>query len=354
VPVPVFNLEKEFNMNMRHGFFTAIAFIAAAGVCHAVDTIKLTKGAVAGKVINTTPAEVELEQGPAGSTKQVAVNQIQAIFYDNDPTDLKSAKNHVLAGRYAEGKAALDRIKKNAARPAVQQDIEFYRAFCAAKLALSGSGKPADAEPLMKAFIDANDKSYHYFEALEIEGDLLAADGRYGPATQYYARLQQAPWPDYKMRAGVASGRALLAQGKIDEAQNAFDKVIATQADDELALAQQSAAKLGKARAWIAAKNIAEGVKIAEDILKAADADDEPLQARAYNVLGTAYRQSGEVQKALLAFLRVDLLYSNVPDAHAEALANLAELWEQARKMDRAAQARKTLKEKYPNSPWAK
>jgi tetratricopeptide (TPR) repeat protein len=340
-------------MNKRQWLFVMVACLSAAGVCYAVDTVKLTKGSVAGKILNTSPAEVEVEQA-AGTTKQIPVNQIQTIFFENEPTDLKSAKNHALAGRYAEAKAAMDRIKRDATRSVIQQDIEFYRAYCAAKWALIGSGKPSDAESLMNAFIDANDKSHHYFEAVEVEGDLLAALGHYQQAAEYYARLQQAPWPDYKMRADVATGRALLGQGKIDEAQAAFDKVIGAQADGEPARTQQTAAKLGKSRAWIAAKNTAEAVKLAEGILKAADAEDEPLQARAYNVLGAAYRQSGETQKALLAFLRVDLLYPNIPDAHAEALANLADLWEQARKMERAAEARKTLKEKYPNSPWAK
>ena len=43
-----------------------------------------------------------------------------------------------------------------------------------------------------------------------------------------------------------------------------------------------------------------------------------------------------------------------MPDAHAEALANLADLWEQVHKTERANRARKTLEEEYKDSPWAK
>ena len=76
--------------------------------------------------------------------------------------------------------------------------------------------------------------------------------------------------------------------------------------------------------------------------------------ARAYNVLGTAYRQTGRTQEALLAFLHVDVLYPSVPEAHAEALANLADLWQQVHQNERANRARKTLEEEYPDSPWTK
>jgi outer membrane protein assembly factor BamD (BamD/ComL family) len=43
-----------------------------------------------------------------------------------------------------------------------------------------------------------------------------------------------------------------------------------------------------------------------------------------------------------------------VPSAHAEALANLVDLWEQVHKIDRANSARKILQERYKDSPWAK
>ena len=71
-------------------------------------------------------------------------------------------------------------------------------------------------------------------------------------------------------------------------------------------------------------------------------------------MLGTAQRQAGRVKEALLAFLHVDILYPGVPDAHAEALANLAELWDQVHKGERANRARQTLQEQYKDSPWAK
>jgi tetratricopeptide (TPR) repeat protein len=342
-------------MKTRYFVLAAAVSLAAAGVSSAIDSVKIAnKPLCRGRVVSMSPLKVTIEEGAEGQTKDIPVNQIQAVSYENEPIDLKTAKAHVLNNRYAEAMTALERIKEDSGRPEIQQDIDFYKALCAAKLALGGSGKIADAGRMMKAFADTNTKSYHYFEASETVGDLLVAIGRYAQAAEYYHRLDEAPWPDYQMRAGVAAGRALLAQGKIDEANAAFDKVIATQGQGEQAQSQRLLARLGKASALSAAKKSDEAIKMVEDLLKTADPEDAPLMARAYNVLGTAYRQAGRTKEALLAFLHVDVLYPAVPDAHAEALANLADLWEQVHKGERANRARKTLEEDYRDSPWAK
>ena len=343
-------------MKMRWLVLAAVVSLAAGSVSRALDSVKTTKNTLLGRILGMSPVQVELEQSSGGATKEIEipVNQIQALFYEDDPVELKTAKTHVLGGRYADALAALERIRGDVGRREIEQDIDFYKALCTAKLAIGGSGKIAEAGRMMKAFADANSKSYHYFEASEIVGDLLVAVRQYAQAAEYYGRLDRAPWPDYKMRAGVATGRALLAQRKIDEATAAFDKVIATEAEGELAQGQRAFAKLGKASALVASKKPDEAIKMVEDILKKVDAEDAPLWARAYNVLGTAHRQAGRTKEALLAFLRVDVLYWSVPDAHAEALANLADLWEQVHQTERANRARKTLEEEYRDSPWSK
>jgi len=342
-------------MKRRCLILTLVLSCAMGGASRAFDTIKTGKGAFYGNVVGMDSTKVEFRQSSGNSlVKQIPVNEIETILYEGEPPDLKMAKNHVLAGRYAEALTALKKIEKTPDRQEVRQDIEFYRALCAAKLAMAGNMKIPDAGRMMKAFADANAKSYHYFEASQVVGDLLVAVGSYVPAAEYYARLDRAPWPDYRMRAGVAVGRALLAQGKTEEALAAFNKVLATEAEGNAAQTQRMAASLGKAGALVAMKKNDDAIKAVEGVLEKADPEDAPLMARAYNILGAAQRQAGRTKEALLAFLHVDVLYAAVHDAHAEALANLAELWEQVHKTDRANRARKTLMERYPDSPWAK
>jgi len=346
---------KERIMKKRCLLLAIVLSCAIGGAAPAFDTVKTRKGSLYGEIVSMDSAKVELRQTAGNAlVKQIPVNEIQTIFYEGEPPDLKAAKNHVLAGHYAEGLASLKKIEKTPNRQEMQQDIEFYQALCAAKLALGGNMKIADAGRMMKAFADANTKSYHYFEASEAVGDLLVAVGSYGPAAEYYGRLDMAPWPDYRMRAGVAAGRALLEQGKIEEALADFDKVLATKAEGDSAEQQRMAATLGKAGALVALKKLDEAIKTVDGFLEKADPENAPLMARAYNILGTAQRQAGRTKEALLAFLHVDVLYASVPDAHAQALANLVDLWEQVHKTERANRARKTLEERYPESPWTK
>jgi tetratricopeptide (TPR) repeat protein len=342
-------------MRKRCLALTLVLSCAVGGAAAAFDRIKTSKGTLYGEIVGMDSAKVEIRQsGGNGLVKQIPANDIQAVFYEGEPLELKAAKNHVLADRFAEAWTALKKIGKTPERPEVVQDVEFYKALCASKLALAGSMKVVDAGRMMRAFADANPKNYHYFEASEVVGDLLVAVGLYAPAAEYYARLDAAPWPDYRMRAGVAAGRALLSQGKTEEALAGFDKVLATTAEGDAAQQQRMAATLGKAAALVASKRSDEAVKIVEAFLDKADPENAPLMARAYNIMGTAQRQAGRTKEALLSFLRVDVLYASAHDAHAEALANLADLWEQDHKTERANRARKTLEERYPESPWAK
>jgi len=349
-------------MKMRCFVGAVLVCFAAAGVSRAIDTVKTTtaKAPLRGHVTGTSAVKIDFEKGTTGGiAEEIPVNTILSIDFEDEPAELKFAKGHIQGGRYAEALESLGKIKEMPGRAEIKQDVEFYKALATAKLALGGSGKIAAAGRTMKAFADANSKSYHYFEAAETVGDLLVAARLYTPAAEYYGRLEKAPWPEYKLRAEAAMGRALLAQGKVAEAAAAFDKVLAAPvpsdpAVKEMVQNQQTLAKLGKAGTLVATKKPDEAIKIVEGILKTADPEDVMLLARAYNVLGAAQRQAGRPKEALLAYLHVDVLYSNFPDAHAEALANLTELWEQVHKSERANNAKKRLEEEYPDSPWAK
>jgi len=140
----------------------------------------------------------------------------------------------------------------------------------------------------------------------------------------------------------------------IAQAAEAFDSVIRNNAEGELAEAQRLAARLGKARCYANTDRPDEAIKMITEIITKAEPEDIELHARAYNALGTAHRKADRVQDALLAFLHVDTLYFQVSEAHAEALSNLAQLWNEIGKTEEAVRAQQILAERYKNSPWAK
>jgi tetratricopeptide (TPR) repeat protein len=327
--------------------------LTGATLALGADTIRTTEKTYGGQITKMSPLEVVIEVNAV--EQEIPVNQIENIFFDDEPTGLKSARTYAANRAYENALGALEKIDKSTInRREVLQEIDYLKAYCTAQLALEGTGDIKPAGSLMIGFARDNAGHYRYLDACEVIGDLLVALGAHAQAEEYYTRLAQAPWADYKMRAGVAAGRARLAQGKVQEAAQAFDSVLKNTSEGELADAQRLAAKLGKARCFAAADRPDEAIKMVEEIIQKADPEDIELHARAYNALGTAHRKANRLKEALLAFLHVDTLYFQVSDAHAEALSNLAQLWNEVGKTEEAVRAQQILEEQYRNSPWAK
>jgi tetratricopeptide (TPR) repeat protein len=341
---------------------TATVLVLAASAS-ALDSVKTVSGVtVSGKVSRMNWDKVEIDQGLGENktTKEIPANQIVTIFYDSGSPPVKkamlAAKTEIaLKRQYAEGLKSLEKINpRDLDDEYLKQDFDFYTALANAKLALSGEGEVRDAGKAMLDFVKKNPESYHLLEASETLGDLLVAVHSYPAAEEYYGKLATAPWPETKMRAGVLIGRAQLAQNKFEEAHRSFQSVLDNAADGPAANIERATALVGNASVLIGEKKADEAVKMLGGIIEKGDSEDAELMSRAYNALGTAYRQLGDLNEAKFAFLHTDMLYSAVPDAHAEALANLAEIWQQLHKPERAAEARKTLEDRYKNSRWAK
>ncbi len=333
---------------------TAVAIALAAHGSLALDRVQTKKGQLNGTIESVSPTEVVLRRrGKANET--IAVNEIAFIQYDGEDPKMAVARKGAIDGRYKAALATLNKLAQSqASRPEIAQDIKYYQAFCAAKLALSGVGDIKDAGKQLRAFVEGNPQTYHLYEAYEVLGDLFVAVDAFGPAQEFYDRVASAPWPDYKMRAFVAKGRALRAQKKFPEAQQAFEAAIAMK-DDPTTAAVRRAALLGKAACMTDRSQYEEAITLVEDVIAgAASVEDAAIHAEAYTTLGNCYRQAGRQKDALLAFLHVDLLYPGFPRQHAEALANLTDLWNELGQRKRAQEASQILQERYQNSPWAK
>jgi tetratricopeptide (TPR) repeat protein len=345
-------------------FTTAAMILLAAATANAMDSIKTVNGtSVSGKVTKIDWDKVEIEQGIGEnkSMKEVPANQIVTIYFDSGHPPVKKAldsarKDIAEKKQYAEGLKSLAKIKPDEINsPELKQDYEFYAALANAKLFFGGEEKIQDVRKAMLDFVQGNPNSYHLLEASEILGDLLVAEGSYVQAEGYYGKLAKTSWPETKMKAGVLIGRTQLKQNKFEEAEKSFQSVlnnmdIKGREADELRLA----ALLGKANVLVGLDKAKEAVEMLNQIIQKHDSEDAEPMAYAYNALGNAYRKLGNPNEAKFAYLHTDQLYSSVPDAHAEALANLVEIWTELRKPERAVEARRTLEKLYKNSPWAK
>jgi tetratricopeptide (TPR) repeat protein len=258
-------------------------------------------------------------------------------------------------GNYTKAIELLGEIDgRSLQREVIKQDIEFYTAFCAGKLALAGTGEITTAGRQLNSFVRNHPKNFHCLAAIELMGDLLMADERFEQAQAQYAELEKAPWSDFKMRARVAIGRTLQAQDKHAAAIEQFDAALALPDEGADAQNQKLSATLSKAVSQAETGGIEAAVSSIEKVIQDADPEQKELLARAYNALGTCYQKAGKTKDALLAFLHVDVLYNTVPDAHAEALAQLVPLWQAIGHEERAREARELLQDRYAGSRAAK
>ncbi len=258
-------------------------------------------------------------------------------------------------GAFAKAQQLLDNIDMSQVRrDLVKQDVEFYQAYVAAKLAEGGEAEIVEAGRKLNTFVKNCPNNFHYLEASELMGDLLMISGHYEYAEKQYAELAKAPWPDYKMRAAVAIGRSLQAQNKQAEAIQQFDLALATADNSPDSQNQKLAATLGKAVSLAETGKLDDAVGMIEKLIQDADPQQKELLARAYNALGTCYEKANKTKDALFAFLHVDVLYNTVPEAHAEALYHLVPLWKAIGQDERSREAGQMLHQRYAGTRWAK
>jgi tetratricopeptide (TPR) repeat protein len=332
----------------------ALAAYSPATAQGVVDRVRLMRGSESGEITEMTPVAVTLSKGSAG-TRELPLNEIRTIVFHEEPSALTQARVNAANGSYRNALEALGKIDaRSIRREFIKQDVEYYQAYCAAKLALTGEGEIADAGRQLNAFVRTYPKNFHYLAAVELMGDLLMSAGAYDKAAVQYAELSKAPWADYKMRAAIAVGRSLQAQGKHAEAIREFDAALAMPDQDADAKNQKLAATLAKAVSRAETGGVEEAVGTIEKVIQDTDAQQKELHARAYNALGSCYEKAGQTKDALLAFLHVDVLYNTVPEAHAEALAHLVPLWRAVGQQERSREARELLQQQYPLSRWAK
>ena len=122
--------------------------------------------------------------------------EIEFALGYSEPQAGSDAANMQLRAVKVEGGWKLDGQKID--RPFIKQDIDFYKALCQARLALSEGGDKKTATDAMFNFVRSAPQNYHFYDAAEALGDLAMASGKWSDAAKYYGPtgLAGAPWAD--------------------------------------------------------------------------------------------------------------------------------------------------------------
>jgi tetratricopeptide (TPR) repeat protein len=336
----------------------ALALCVLGGIAvQADDTVrKVTGEQIKGSVKSVSKDGVVLEKG--GKEDTLKPFEVDSIRFEDEPAKMISIRSQINNGGYENALKGMESVAPDSLeRAETKAELQYLKAYCNARLALGGSVDVTEAGKQMLTFIRANPDSYHFYGANELLGDLLVAAGRYDNAATYYKALADSPFDEYKMQAAVAIGRARQAEKKFPEALKEFDTALALAEKGSGPTAENAkeAALIGKASCLAETGKPDDGIKLVGEVLAKLPAEEVDLHARAYVAQGNCYaKKPDSAKQALIAFLHVDVLYFSNSQAHAEALWNLSKLWNDIGKPERATQTIQLLKERYPNSPWAK
>jgi len=351
---------------------SGVAVIAMLGVvvgsqdirAQSVDRVQLIRGAtvgsgtIVGEVVKVSPNAIEL-QGQQGQAVSIPIDQVRDVILADAPEPLRNAQAMILRDDATGARAELGKLTPEdmAGVPRlVATQLDFARVATAGKLAAAtGEDLPAAAAGLQE-FLGKHPQSHLVYAASEILASVQARQGDFAAAARSIASLAQGP-AAYRVRAAAAQGNLLFQQGQWPQARNQYETAmkIDLAQDDRAGHQERIGAEFGRARCLAREGRGEDAVKALEQSLATIDPADRDLLARGYAALGDAFRASpNRSQDAILSFLRVDLIYNSLPDAHAEALYNLAELWTQERNPERSRTCRQALETTYPDSGWTR
>jgi len=337
-----------------------VGVLPGVAAAQSADRVKLLdRKEVSGEIQAASPNDVEILDS-RGESVRIPVDRIREVLLSGEPDSLRNARGMLLrqdAGAALEELAKVTQAELDGASNLVLTEMDFVRAASLGRVA-GASGDAAgmaEAEAALRGFLKSHGNSFHRYEALEILSALFARAGKYDDAAAALAGLEKGP-ASLRVRAAVGKAKLFYEQQKYTDALREFEAAEKAQADEaDLASRRQKAeASLGRARCLARTGKAADAITVATDAIRGPGAQDGDFLPLAYATLGDALRAEGKDQDAIIAFVRVDVVHNSIPDAHAEALFNLVQLWDKMKNPERSRQVRQALEATYPESRWTR
>jgi tetratricopeptide (TPR) repeat protein len=307
---------------------------------------------VKGLIDSITKNEVTVRVN--GVPRKLAANDVSRIQFVDSPTEVLQAAAMFRKGQLKDARAELAKVNLDEIQnDFVKQDVAYMLAAVDARSALAGDGDKNQAGNLLVAFIQQHADSFHYYEVVELFGDLAYAVGSFELAATQYTILTTSPWVELKIKGTLRLANSTVGTGDYAAALVMFEQVAAVPATTPLMQATVSEAQAGQARCLGETGKAVAGIALTDKLIKDNDPKTQKqLFAQAYNAQGVCYRNNKQPKDAILAFLHTHLIFNESADAHAEALYHLSQLWSEVSKADRAQASKRLLREKYAGTFW--
>jgi len=305
-----------------------------------------------GDVTDISRTEVVLKGRNNQREYRVPANEIERVRWQGENPQLTQVRIEERNGQFDKAIAAYEAAMKDSPSDNLTTDLQFLIARATASKALANEENYDDAIKHLEKFRTAHSRSFHYFESLKLLARLYMAKRDVEQANATMKLLSEAPWNDFKMDADNLQARVALANGRVDAALAALDKVISVKPASPAEWSRRYEALLTKAACLQKQGKFQEAIDVLTNILDEAADDDTKTLAETCVRLGDCYQAAGRTKEAILAYLRVDILFPKEKTHHAESLYYLSRLFAQDGKFDKAADAQARLQQSYPRSSW--
>ena len=327
----------------------AISLPAADIIYRNSDSRRLT-----GTVSDVSRVEVVLNFSAKNKAPlHIPANDIREIKWNGEPPDLtlmRAAERKELLEKALEGYEKyfeeVDSSQKN-----LKIDLSYHIARVKAKLALEDKQNIDEAISLLENYRQKNQEHYSFYEGLVLLNKLYQKKGSSEKVSEISALIAQAPWQEFRETGIIDKGFALLKEGQIDQAMDIFDGIIRdyrTKKSNSISLQ----AELGMANCYMQKEDYSKAEEMIYSIIDQALPEEEQVLSKTFLLQGKMYSSMNMPRDALLSYLRIDLIFSQQPKAHEEALFHLAELWKQMGNDIKASEYSEKLKKEYPDSQW--
>jgi tetratricopeptide (TPR) repeat protein len=344
------------------GISTLTAKIALAVLVSAIAAARLSaddlidrKGSTSplrGDVTEISRTEVLLKGRNNQREYRIPANEIERVRWQGENPQLTQVRVEERNGQFDKAIAGYEAALKDSPSENLTTDLQFLIARATASKALANEENYDDAIQRLEKFRTAHSRSFHYFESLKLLARLYMSKPDVEHANATMKLLSEAPWNDFKMEADNLQARVELANDHVDAALAALDKVISVKPTSPAEWSRRYEALLTKAACLQKQSKFQDAIDVLTNILDEAADDDTKTLAETCVRLGDCYQAAGRTKEAILAYLRVDILFPKEKTHHAEALYYLSRLFAQDGKFDKAADAQARLQQSYPRSSW--
>ena len=292
--------------------------------------------------------------GDGKADETIPSDRIDRIEFGDAPMDYRRGQVAFSQGRYELAlKHFLEAAKDK--RPRVswfRQHVNYDIGECLRRLARDDPKRLPEAVKALQRVVDKARGGRMAPPAVYGLGECFLAQGKLDEARRAFEKIESGSYGDlWEMRGKMGLARVLGREGKYADAGELCHNVAASaESADRKDLLRQ--ATLLQGRMELLAGKTKQALDIFLRVAREAEERDVETKAVAYNAIGDALLKSNRPKEALLAYLRVRILYFKAVDALPQALYGATRCFTVLKRGNEARDLVKTLEKKFPKSIW--